>query len=301
MIKSFPFIIFFLFLILFSCFSQQKTKLIVFDLDSTSKEISQDEIITLSDFIRSSFISIGTFEVISREELNKILKEYEFQLSGLTDESTAIRLGKMFNAEHAIIGTIGIFGKTYIINIKLLNIETGEYLKAESIQSDSKENILKQIIEKINIICNNKTKDVEEHIFTDFTSPTIITNNMSIYTHHSFVWNSYYKIWRIEESGGGFSGTFTVQLPGLYKLIVTHLSSSAASCRGGGYSPVTIKVNDKNIVSNYDVAANHDASHGWITDSWTINAVAGVNSIQWIAQKLCTHYWIQSIQIVHEN
>ena len=79
---------------------------------------------------------------------------------------------------------------------------------------------------------------------------------------------------------------------------VTHLSSGSAGCPGGGYSPVTIKVRGNTVVADYDPAENHGGSHGMVTDTWNVALQAGNNSLQWIAGDLCTHYWIQRIEVV---
>ncbi len=73
------------------CFSEEnKIRIVVFDLDAKSSEISQDEVVTLSDYMRNTFINTGIFEVISREQLNKVIEEEKLQMTGLTSESNAI-------------------------------------------------------------------------------------------------------------------------------------------------------------------------------------------------------------------
>ena len=122
----------------------------------------------LSDYMRNSFINEGYFEVISREQLNRIMNEYKMEESGLTSESNAIELGKLLNAKNSVVGTIGKFGKVYVINIQLMDMETGKYIVAESIQADSKEDALKQIKNKVDIFASrlngNKTTAQENWV-----------------------------------------------------------------------------------------------------------------------------------------
>src|SRR5271157_4623393 len=153
------FIAFFLIIISGNGFCDDKPRIVVFDMDSKSKEISRDEVLTLSDYIRSSFINTGVFEVISREQLNKIMEEYKFQTAGLTEESNVVRLGKILNVNNAVMGTIGKFGDTYIINIKMLNMESGKYLSAVSIKAENKNECLTSIEEKVNMIAQNIQQD----------------------------------------------------------------------------------------------------------------------------------------------
>jgi len=68
----------------------------------------------------------------------------------------------------------------------------------------------------------------------------------------------------------------------------------APTCPNNGYSPVTILLNSRAVVSNYDPNSNHQSTR-MVTDQWIVFADAGANTLQWIAGNLCTNYWIQSI------
>jgi len=133
--------------------------------------------------------------------------------------------------------------------------------------------------------------------YTDFHNATIETGNASLSIGVSFQYNSYYKdSWRIVDSSAGFMATFTAPSTGQYNLIVTHLTSGSSQCPGGGYSPITIKLNGNPIVSAYDPAQHHEGSHGMVTDTWQVTAGKGLNRIEWITGNICTHYWIQRIE-----
>ena len=132
--------------------------------------------------------------------------------------------------------------------------------------------------------------------FADFSEPTI-TGSISVSVGQSFRWNDFYQIWRIESPSGGFTGSFNLPFGGTYRLFVDHTSSAAAGCQGGGYSPVTIRVNGTAVVNCWDPAANNGGSHGSVTDEWSVSVRSGTNTIEWTACDLCTHYWIRSIEI----
>ncbi len=127
------------------------------------------------------------------------------------------------------------------------------------------------------------------------------TNTMSITPGSDFDFSSSYEIWRIEQDGGGFTGTFTASSTGNHTLKVTHLSAYSAMVPGNGRSPVTIRVNGSIVVADYDPASNHGGSHDWVTDSWTITPNDGDNTLSWTAGNLYTHYWIQKIEIIEES
>jgi hypothetical protein len=135
-------------------------------------------------------------------------------------------------------------------------------------------------------------------IYAVFANSEMAVSNMSVTPGYAFQYNSVYgNNWRIVTTNGGFTSTFTVPAAGEYRLKVRHLTSSAPSCPGGGYSPVTILLNGISVVTNFDAALAHGGSHGYETDSWMITAQEGDNTLEWRAGELCTHYWLQRIEI----
>jgi uncharacterized repeat protein (TIGR03803 family) len=136
-------------------------------------------------------------------------------------------------------------------------------------------------------------------IYADFTTSTIRVTNMTITPGAYFTYNtSFPGSWDIAGVSFGFIGTFDVPSTGTYKLTVNHQTSAAASCPGGGYSPVNIYINGTQIASNFDPAQQSGGNLGEVTNSWTITATAGAyNTLQWAAGQLCSRYWIQRIQI----
>lgn len=129
----------------------------------------------------------------------------------------------------------------------------------------------------------------------DFSQQTI-SGTIAVFVGSNFRWNDFYQIWRIEGDGGGFSGDFNLPTGGTYQLVVDHTTSAAGSCPGGGYSPVTIRVNGTVVANCWDPAENNAGSHGSVIDEWPVNLSAGVNTIEWTACDLCTHYWIRRIE-----
>jgi uncharacterized OB-fold protein len=132
----------------------------------------------------------------------------------------------------------------------------------------------------------------------EFISPHIATHNIQIAPGAGFAfYPTFGGNWRITAPGGGFRATFDAPQDGKYDLAVTHLTSAAPTCPGNGFSPITIALNSQNIVKNYDPAQSHNGSHDFVTDHWTLNLHEGQNLLAWTAGNLCTHYWIQRIEI----
>ncbi|MBA7692874.1 hypothetical protein ES703_101446 [subsurface metagenome] len=66
--------------------------------------------------------------MIDHYNIAKIVKEYEFQQRDLTDESTAVQIGKLAGADIIVIDSINYLGNKFYLNVKLINVETGEII-----------------------------------------------------------------------------------------------------------------------------------------------------------------------------
>ena len=144
----------------------------------------------------------------------------------------------------------------------------------------------------------------EVFVSADFHDPSIVTENCSVVTHHTYYNTAYGDSWRMLYPGSSYLVVnFTLErIPGSLTLTVTHLSSGSSGCPGGGYSPVDFKVNGSLFLDNYDVAENHGGTHGMATDQWDISdwVNIGANDIRIEFEDdpwACTHYWIQDLEI----
>ena len=108
--------------------------------------------------------------------------------------------------------------------------------------------------------------------------------------------NPYYKkSLRFLQDGAYLVASFSItKLPRSAKLNVVHLSSSEASCRNGGWAPITISLNDRTVVADHS-----PSSHGYMTESWDVTEFLkeGRNYIKFYFDNSCTHYWLQKFEI----
>ncbi|MEK6796052.1 MAG: VWA domain-containing protein [Spirochaetota bacterium] len=78
-----------------------------------------------------------TFTLVERKDMQKIMKELELTLTGLTDEKNAAKIGKVIGAEYLIIGQC-YTGKDYEIFLKLVRVGTSEILSVTKVKIDRK-------------------------------------------------------------------------------------------------------------------------------------------------------------------
>lgn len=62
--------------------------------------------------VTAKLVESGRFEVFERAQVAKILKEYEMSMTGLVDEKSAAKIGKMLGAEALVFGAVDAYNVT---------------------------------------------------------------------------------------------------------------------------------------------------------------------------------------------
>ena len=93
--------------------------------------ISANEAMTLSDRLRAEVINCNVYSVMERAEMEKILKEQAFQLTGAcSDISCIVQVGQLIAVTRMIGGSISRVGNIYTVEGRLINVETGALEKS---------------------------------------------------------------------------------------------------------------------------------------------------------------------------
>ena len=93
-------------------------------LNFDGRGISESEVATLTDRLRGHLVNTSAFVVLDRGNMEEILKEFGFQQSGCTSTECAVEVGKMLNVQKMVTGSIGKVGKTYTIDISIVDVES---------------------------------------------------------------------------------------------------------------------------------------------------------------------------------
>jgi len=128
-------------------FAQNKTRIAVLSFEA--KNVNQETADAVADILHTELFNTNRFEVIERQAINKILEEQKLQMTGITDMSQAAEIGKMLNVEKILIGSVNRLGQTYIINTRLVGVETGALELAENTKSQGGEDGLPAAIAQL--------------------------------------------------------------------------------------------------------------------------------------------------------
>lgn len=125
---------------------QNKTKIAVLDFTVQGKGLEQDLGKIVSDWFITSLVKNERFEVVERDTLKRILDEQALAMSGIVDEQTATKAGKMLGVNVLITGSVVRLGERIEITARGIDIETAAVLAAESEKTEN----LNSLIDSVN-------------------------------------------------------------------------------------------------------------------------------------------------------
>ena len=104
------------------------TNIAVMDLDAFA--ISAPEALALTNRLRVELFNTGRFVVLERGKMQDILKEQGFQETGCTTTDCLVEVGQLLNMQHMVAGSVSKVGDVYSIEVRLIDIGTGEIMAA---------------------------------------------------------------------------------------------------------------------------------------------------------------------------
>ena len=106
-----------------------------------SRNVSQSDASIVTSLFETALVKTESFKVIEQNQVEEILEAQAFTLTGCTDESCAVEFGKLLAAEQIILGDFSRLGGKYILNVKVIDVELGENLRADSVTFNSLDDI----------------------------------------------------------------------------------------------------------------------------------------------------------------
>ena len=117
---------------LFTFLLAQPGKPTVAVLDFEGQDVSESDVKTLTERMRTEIGNTNAVRLIERKAVEKIMAEQGFQQSGCTSDECAAEVGQLLGVQFMISGSIGKMGKSYTIDAKMFSVATGA---AESMKS----------------------------------------------------------------------------------------------------------------------------------------------------------------------
>ena len=124
-------IVMLMFAVLFTTSLHAKKKMRIAMLELTPLSVTAELATGVTDLVVTELVNCGQFEVLERMQVVKILNEQGFQQTGVTDTSKAIEAGKLLNADTVMIGTLQKFNTSFVLNVKIVDVNTGKIMFAD--------------------------------------------------------------------------------------------------------------------------------------------------------------------------
>ncbi len=95
--------------------------------------------IGLQQMLITEFASNAQLRVVERGRLRELLAEQDLGASGRVDANTAARLGRLVGARYVVLGGFIDFWGDFRIDIRIVNVETGEVVRTERVRNKREE------------------------------------------------------------------------------------------------------------------------------------------------------------------
>jgi TolB-like protein len=122
--------------------TDQKERIAVLDFKTINLPAEKSRIV--SELIRTDLINTNKFIVIERSQVDMIFKEHGFASTGFTDESSAVKIGKILAAQKILIGTVMKVGDSIVVTCRVVDVEKGIADASAKVTADSEESLVSE-------------------------------------------------------------------------------------------------------------------------------------------------------------
>ncbi len=101
-------------------------------LDFEGIGVSAEEARVLTNRLGTHMVQLGRYQVIERGQMEQILNEQDFQMTGCTSNECAVEIGQLIGARQMLAGSFGRLGTVYTIDMRIIDVATGRIFKTTS-------------------------------------------------------------------------------------------------------------------------------------------------------------------------
>jgi hypothetical protein len=121
----------------------------------------------VSELLRVEMVKTNKYIIIERTRMDAILKEQGFQQTGCTDETCAVKIGKILSANKIMIGNVMKLQDMFVITSRIVDVETGSIELAEKESAKSE----KDLYNAVQTLARNLTESIEERPVKSAANP----------------------------------------------------------------------------------------------------------------------------------
>ena len=87
----------------------------------------------VTEIFTTTFTKSGAFNIIERQQLDKILNEHELNQSGIIDPQSAQQIGHIAGLDAVVTGGISQIGNARRIDARVIDVKTGQVVLSEAL------------------------------------------------------------------------------------------------------------------------------------------------------------------------
>jgi curli biogenesis system outer membrane secretion channel CsgG len=80
----------------------------------------------ITDYLSSALYNTKAFRIIDRNQRETLLQELSFSMSGCSEESCQLEMGRLLSADKIIVGNLGKISSRFIMDIRMIDVSSGE-------------------------------------------------------------------------------------------------------------------------------------------------------------------------------
>lgn len=167
--------------------------------------------------LRKAIVSVNGYDAVTRTDIDQLMKEQDFQRTGLVLEEDIHRLGQMAGADYLCVSTITKSSYAYYIEAYLIDVETGTILEPASQYGEVVDGQMKDIFQHCSLLAEELIEDAKaaekkyEPIIETFDTNTW---GWTLYTHNdnsALIGNGQLRL--INDAGLATTARSNVSLP----------------------------------------------------------------------------------------
>jgi TolB-like protein len=148
-------------------------KMTIAVMDFQAQDVARTEAVKISELIRNEMVNSGRYTVLERAQVDKILREQGFQMTGCTDITCAVQVGKLLSARKILVGSVMRFGNNVAVTGRVVDVEKGVAEFAEKERALGKEDIfymVERFCDKLTLRITGKALYKKENLDTTYKS-----------------------------------------------------------------------------------------------------------------------------------
>jgi len=115
-----------------SLFAQELPRLAVVEFRTNiNNERTGADAVTIRNLVESQMVRTGQYQIIAREEIDRLLENQRIQASEISSAENIQRL-QLQNISYIVTGSIDAMGEFYAITVRILNVATGQFSHSDN-------------------------------------------------------------------------------------------------------------------------------------------------------------------------